>query len=76
MFNYLMLVMYAIEQDRDKQQNRKQGAKSPEFLAKEMFGDIIGGSTKKQGDDRVTIEITPEDTKKMQEERKKNRPNQ
>ena len=77
MFNYLMMVMFAIEQQRDKDHNRKQGTKTPEFLAREMFGDIIGQVKKMDTkDDIVTIEVTPEDTERMKAERKKNRPNQ
>ena len=76
MFNYLMMVMFAIEQERDKQQNRKQGTKTPELLAREMFGDIIGQVKKHESqNDIVTIEVTPEDTERMKAERKKNRPN-
>ena len=71
MFNYLMLVMFAIEQQRDKEHNRKQGTKSPELLAREMFGDVIG-TVKTKDDNVVTIEVTPEDMKKMQENRHRN----
>jgi hypothetical protein len=75
MFNYLMLVMFAIEQQRDKEHNRRQGTKSPELLAREMFGDVIGsvrGKGNNKNDDVVTIEVTPEDMKKMQENRHRN----
>jgi hypothetical protein len=74
MYNYLMLVMFAIEQHHDKEHNRKQGTKSPDLLAREMFGDIIGSVRGKhnKNDDVVTIEVTPEDMKKMQENRHRN----
>jgi hypothetical protein len=76
MFNYLMLVMFAIEQQRDKEHNRKHGTKSPELLAREMFGDVIGsvrsGKGNNKDDNIVTIEVTPEDMKKMQESRHRN----
>jgi hypothetical protein len=73
MYNYLMLVMFAIEQQRDKEHNRRQGNKSPELLAREMFGDVIGSvRSNNKNDDVVTIEVTPEDMKKMQENRHRN----
>jgi hypothetical protein len=75
MFNYLMSVMFAIEQQRDKEHNRKHGTKTPELLAREMFGDVIGsvrGKGNNKNDDVVTIEVTPEDMKKMQENRHRN----
>lgn len=74
MYNFIMILMYAVEQQRDKEQNRKQGSKSKQQLANERIGDLnallgedSSSTPKEQG--VVTIEITPEDMKKAKKEK-------
>jgi hypothetical protein len=64
MYNYIMLVMFAIEQEREKEYKQKHGNKSQEQIAKERIGDL----KKLLGDDSpvtaqeqglITIEVTP-----------------
>ncbi len=75
MYNYIMLLMFAIEQEREKEYKQKHGSKSQEQINKERIGDL----KKLLGDDSpvtaqeqglVTIEVTPEDMKNASKERK------
>ncbi len=74
MYNYLMLLMYAIEQERDRENNRKAGTKTQAQLAKERIGDLkklLGDDSPEDKDPGVvTIEVTPEDMKKAKKEKK------
>lgn len=73
MFNYIMLVMYAVEQERDREHKIKHGTKTQDQIAKERIGDLkmlLGDDSpieKEQG--MITIEVTPEDMKKAKEEK-------
>lgn len=71
MYNYLMLLMFAIEQERDLDQNRKAGTKTQAQIAKERIGDLkkLLGDDTPQKDEMITIEITPEDMKKATKEK-------
>lgn len=76
MYNYLMVLMYAIEQERDRQHNVRQGTKSKQQIANERIGDLnalLGQDSSSTSKDQgiVTIEITPEDMKKAKEEKEK-----
>ena len=66
--------MYAIEQERDADQKRKAGTKTQAQIAKERIGDLkallgddVNPLDKDQG--MITIEVTPEDMKKVTKER-------
>ena len=81
MYNYIMLVMGAIDEDRSKEWQNRQGTKSRELLKKEqnmsalarILGEDpgtasgLGGSN--TGKKTITIEVTPEDMKRAKKER-------
>jgi hypothetical protein len=75
MYNYIMLVMAAIEQDRSAAQNKKPYQNNiPQDLYKEIMGDV-SNIAKQERAEKITIEVTAEDMERMKAERKKNRPN-
>lgn len=77
MYNYIILVMVAVEQQRDMEANKGKGKKSTAVLPTELYNQVMGTtnlSIPEAG--KVTIEVTAEDVARMKAERKKNRPNQ
>jgi hypothetical protein len=71
MYNYIMYIMYAIEQERDAEYNRKQGTKTQAQIAKERTEELkkLLGDDTFQKEEMITIEVTPEDMKKAKEEK-------
>lgn len=77
MYNYIMLLMTAIEQERDEENNRKQKGKSAQQIAKERIGSLKAllygidpnEKLKQENDGMITIEVTPEDMKRAKKEK-------
>ena len=72
-----MLLMTAIEQERDEEHNRKQKGKSAQQIAKErigylkalLYGIDQNEKLKQENEGMITIEVTPEDMKRAKKEK-------
>lgn len=75
MYNYLMLVMFAIEQNRDQDKHRRHVQKTPEVLSRELLSDLTTSIMDNPNKDKgiITVEVTEEDIKRMNEDRKHSR---
>lgn len=79
MYSYLMLIMKAVEDQRDFENSRNVRNKTPEKLAKELYDSIMGDTTRISSDTSsilsdkqkgiITIEVTDQDIKRMHEEK-------
>lgn len=77
MYNYIMLLMTAIDQEREEKENKKQGTKSPQQLAKEkseslralLYGTDPKSKASLQNEGMITIEVSPEDMKRARKEK-------
>ena len=78
MYNYIMLIMGAIDEDRQKEAQKQMGTLSKEQIRKmqnqSALSRLLGEDSYSKLDDSkkmITIEVTPEDMKNAKEEREK-----